>query len=142
MKSEKAITLTALVIYMVLFSLVIVLVTNISRSFVTEVIGMKSFPRDVIEYNKFAMFFVSDVKCNSEIKSLSDTKIEFGDGTVYEYADNKMYRNGQKISKNTNVKFEQNTTTVDNTQKNIIKVIIMNNSGENIDEIEYVLKYW
>ena len=64
MKTEKGVTLTALVAYISVFMIIISMVTAISAHFYKNVAKVESAPKYVTEFNKFSMFFVADVKKN------------------------------------------------------------------------------
>lgn len=145
MKSNKGITLTALVIYMTVATIVIGIMAMATSSFVSNMQLVKNQEQYVIEYNKFNMLFIQDVKDNktAEITS-NNTSIIFEDGTRYQYnqSNNSIYRNSIKIAENIqSVAFTSQTYAVNNIDKQIVKVDI--SIGESYhDSIEYVLKYW
>ena len=144
MKSEKGITLTSLVIYICVATIVISSVALISSYFFSNVTSIKSQSTYAVEYNKFNMFFIQDVKHNSTA-TIENNVIKFEDGTIYEYKSNSIYRNDKEIA--TNVKsatFNLKTYKVENTTKNLILVNLNIGEGEKEyqKEIEYVLRYW
>lgn len=145
MKSEKGITLTALVIYIVVFFIMITTMSAISDHFYKNVGEVKDTPKYIVEFNKFSMFFVADVKRNSQITALSTTSVEFPDGTEYMYQDNAIYRNGEKIVKYVkSFTFTESEYTEDAFTKKIINVntTIGNDKEEITRNIDFVLKYW
>ena len=77
MKSEKGVTLTSLVIYMAIFSVILAIMALISNYFFRNIEQIKDSPRYIVEFNKFSMFFIADVKNNTEIvKKFSFQKSE------------------------------------------------------------------
>lgn len=66
MRSEKGVTLTALVIYIAVATVVISTMGLLSSYFYTNMKLIKTDSNYVVEYNKFNMFFVHDVKSNTE----------------------------------------------------------------------------
>lgn len=62
MKTEKGVTLTALVAYISVFMIIISMVTAISAHFYKNVAKVESAPKYVTEFNKFSMFFVAMLK--------------------------------------------------------------------------------
>lgn len=145
MKSEKGVTLTALVAYMAAFVIIIGIITTISSHFYKNVGQIKEAPEYVEEFNKFSMFFVLDVKKNTEITSISSSNIEFGDGTKYSYKSNCIYRNDEKIAKYVKqFSFTGSDYTVNNFTKKIINVTAeFGRNNETITRnIDFVLKYW
>lgn len=144
MKSEQGVTLTSLVIYIAVATVLISTMAVMSSHFFANIQLVKNQSDYVVEYNKFNMFFIQDVKAN-KAASIIATTIVFEDGTKYEYKDESIYRNDKKIAKNIRTaSFEPATYTVNNVTKNLIKVNL--NIGVEKKsyqkQIEYVLKYW
>ena len=145
MKSEKGITLTALVGYVTVFTVVIAIMATITNYLYKNIVTVKETPTFVAEYNKFCMFFIADVKNNSNIESISDKTIRFEDGTIYELRSNKMYRNNKVIARYiNNVQFTNSEKMVNGVTKRIVNVnmdIGLKNEKLNRN-IDFVLKYW
>ena len=144
MKSEQGVTLTSLVIYIAVATVLISTMAVMSSHFFANIQLVKNQSDYVVEYNKFNMFFIQDVKAN-KAASIIGTTIVFEDGTKYEYKDESIYRNDKKIAKNIRTaSFEPATYTVNNVTKNLIEVNL--NIGVEKKsyqkQIEYVLKYW
>ena len=144
MKSDKGVTLMALVIYIAVFTVVVSSMALLSSYFYNNMHLIKDDASYVVEYNKFNMFFIQDVKHNSSATIENDV-IKFEDGTIYEYKSNSIYRNDKEIA--TNVKsatFNLETYEVESTTKNLIVVNLDIGEGEKEyqKEIEYVLRYW
>lgn len=144
MKSERGITLTALVLYIAVATLVISCMALLSAHFFTTTDKLKEQSNYVVEYNKFNMFFINDLKSN-KTATVTSTTITFENNVKYEYKENKIYRNDVEIAQNVkNAEFTTDTYVVENTTKNIIKVnlTIGTENKEYKKEIEYVLRYW
>ena len=144
MKSEKGVTLMSLVIYIAVATVVICAMGLLSSYFYDNINLIKTDSNYVVEYNKFNMFFVQDIKNNTTADVTTDS-ITFADGTKYQYKDKKIYRNDEEIAVNVkNATFSSDTYKVNDITKNII--IVNLNIGEDEKEyqkeIEYVLKYW
>lgn len=144
MNSQKGITLTALVIYIGVSTIVISIMAVISSFFFENVDGIKKQENYASEFNKFNMFFINDVK-QDKTAVVEGNKITFEDGTVYQYIKSQktILRNDTEIASNvTNLTFKlEKYEATKNTTKNIITVNI--SIGESFNEsIEYVLKYW
>lgn len=145
MKSEKGVTLTALVAYITVFMIILTMMTTISSYFYNNIYTIKDSHKYISEYNKFSMFFVVDVKRNESITSITSNRLEFGDGTVYSYRDNSIYRNDIRISKYVkSFTFTQSNYTVNEFTKKIINVntSLGNNNEQITRNIDFVLKYW
>ena len=80
MRSEKGVTLTALVIYIAVATVVISTMGLLSSYFYTNMKLIKTDSNYVVEYNKFNMFFVQDVKSNTTA-DVTTNSIIFEDGT-------------------------------------------------------------
>lgn len=147
MKSEKGITLTALVLYIMVATIVIGTMAIVSSFFFSNINLVRDQDKYAVEFNKFNMFFVNDVK-NNKTAQIEEHKITFEDGTIYEYntSEQAVYRNDTKITS----LVQELTFTADtyqaeniNTVKNLVRVFMSIGKRENFQkEIEYVLKYW
>lgn len=144
MKSDKGVTLIALVIYIAVFTIVVSTMALLSSYFYNNMHLIKDDASYVVEYNKFNMFFIQDVKHNSTA-TIENNVIKFEDGTIYEYKSNSIYRNDKEIAANVkSATFNLKTYKVENTTKNLILVNLNIGKGEKEyqKEIEYVLRYW
>jgi len=147
MKSEKGITLTSLVIYIMVATIAIATMAIVSSFFFSNINLVRDQDKYAVEFNKFNMFFVNDVK-NNKTAQVQTHKITFEDGTIYEYRaeDKSVYRNGTKVAELVQeLTFTADTYQVENTStvKNLIRVSMNIGKRENFQkEIEYVLKYW
>lgn len=145
MKSEKGITLTSLVIYIVLLIMVVAILSNVSKYFYSSTSYVTDMGKYVSEFNKFNMYFIEDVKNNSNLYSIEKNKIVFEDGTIYTYYENAIYRNKVELCSNIyNCEFSKKEEADDN---NFIKQIVnvkMSIKDSKLFESEnnYVLKYW
>jgi len=145
MKSERGITLPALVAYITVFVMIITIMTIISSYFYRNVNKIKDLDKYILEYNKFSMFFIADVKKNADIKSITANSLEFLDGTIYIYENNAIYRNNEKIAKYIkNFTFTLLDYTADSFTKKIINVntTIGDDDNQITRNIDFVLKYW
>ena len=93
MKSEKGITLTILVIYVVFFSIIMSLLAALSNYIYKNIGYVNDNSIDISEFNKFNMYFIEDIKTNkqAEIKETVNEEgkeilqITFEDGDTYRY---------------------------------------------------------
>lgn len=145
MKSERGITITALVIYIMVATVVIATMSMVSSFFFSNMNLVKGQDQYAVEFNKFNMFFIEDVK-NNTTAQVQDNRIVFEDNTVYEYrsSDKAIYRNDKKIAKEImSAEFTPDIYTVNETTKNLITVSLTIGKNKNYEKsIEYVLKYW
>lgn len=145
MKSEKGITLISLSIYIMTISIAIGILSIISQYFYSNVSYISEMGKYASEYNKFNMYFIKDIKNNTDVYSISDNKIVFDDGNMYTYSNGAIYRNKIKIC--SNIKeciFKKIEETDDNNfTKKIINVnVLIDGTKVFAAEDNYVLKYW
>lgn len=147
MKSNKGITLTSLVIYIIVATIVISIMAMVSSFFFSNMNLVKDQDQYAVEFNKFNMFFITDIK-NNTTAQVESNKITLEDGTIYEYKqkEGKIYRNNTEIAKEINTaNFASSTYTIPNTStiKNLITIQMSIGKNRNFNKtIEYVLKYW
>lgn len=145
MKSEKGITLTYLIIYIILLILVVSTLSIVSTHFYSNTKYLMDNGKYVSEFDKFNMYFIEDVKNNKETYSVDTNKIVFEDGTVYTYSEKSIYRNKVELCRNIeNCIFSKLEETDDNNFTKKIINVKLSIAGENKfeTEINYVLKYW
>lgn len=152
MKSEKGITLTALIIYVLVFTATLGLLANLSNFVYSNLSKINTNSVSSEEFNKFNSYFVQDI---IESKQGTATTIEqngektveivLSNGSKYTYkqSENAIYRGNVKIAR-TIAEFE-----ADNFEENGKKIIrIKISTGTNKEEpnfgktIKYVLRYW
>lgn len=149
MKSQKGITLTSLVIYIVVATIVIGTMAMVSSLFFSNINLIKNEDKYAPEFNKFNMFFIEDCKNNKTAEiDAENKKITFEDQTIYVYnsAEKAIYRNDKKITENVQaIEISTTTLNVENTttSKQLITVKMTIGTDKSLSqEIEYVLKYW
>lgn len=144
-KSEKGITLLALTIYIAIFTIIIGIITTISTYFFGNIEKVANNPRYVSEFNKFVMFFGTDIKNYNEA-TVTDNTIKFNDNIIYKFENNAIYRNEVIIAQQVqDCKFSLDKYTVNTVTKNIINVkmrIGKNNEDYFENNIDFTLKYW
>lgn len=152
MKSERGVTLIILCIYVIVFSIIIVLLANLSNYIYNNLDNINDSSIDLSEFNKFNMYFIEDVKSNKQalVQNLADDnnnefiQIAFADGDIYTYTigDNSIYKNNQKIA--TSIKdFKAEGFKKD--EKMYIEITIKLGTEDEANyskAIDYVLKYW
>lgn len=145
MNSNKGITMVSLVIYIVVASIIIGTIAMVSSFFFSNTELIKNQEIYAVEYNKFNMFFIKDVKNNKNVK-VEGNQVVFEDGTIYIYNEQEqaIYRNDTKIAEEIiSASFSTDIYVVENTTKNLVRANLSIGKNYNFDkEIEYVLKYW
>ena len=145
MKSEKGITLTALILYVVVAMITVTAIAGFSSLFVSNMNEVKGQEKYAPEFNKFSMFFIGDVK-NNNTAVVTTECVEFDDGTIYEYkaSEKAVYRNDTKITEKVDsFSFGSTTEQVSSTTKQIINVKMSIGGKVNLKNgIDYTLRYW
>lgn len=148
MKSEKGITLTSLVIYIIIFSAVLALVSSLSSFVYGNLRNLNSDSISSEEFNKFNTYFVKDIKQSKQatLEKINDkVEITLENGSKYTYikSENAIYKETVKIARNI-IRF--NATIKEENNKRIIDIDIAtgtNAKDPNFEKnIKYVLKYW
>ena len=157
-KNQKGVTLVTLVIYVISILLIISALAIINQIFFNNADLLTESSHNMAEYNKFNMYFLEDVKNNSDAAVLEEgtavseevegNEIVFKDGTTYIYKeeDSGIYRNKVKICENIEAcSFTKKIVTNEDIdfEKKVIEVSVDMNSGFDFSTVlEYVLKYW
>ena len=144
-KNERGITLSALVIYIFVFMLLLGVMTTISTFFYNGIREVVESPKYISEFNKFSMFFVTDVKNYSKATVTSNT-IQFENGPTYQYQNGYIYRDGKAIAKNImNCNFTASEFNVNSMTKNLINVNVQigkNDEDSITKNVDFTLRYW
>jgi len=104
MKKEGGITLISLIIYIMVMTLVIAAVSNISASFYSNLNDFDNESESAVAYSKFNMIFLNDIKkedtkvldCNDDYIILSSN----GQKIQYSVQNKTLYRNKVKVCDN------------------------------------------
>ena len=149
MKSQKGVTLIALIVYLIGITIAMSILALISDNFFSNASYIADTGRYISEFNKFNMYFIEDVKESTDFLSFTDTEIVFNDGVTYTYQaspDNGIYRNKVKICSHILFcKFDKRTEL--DMESGILKTIVtvdmvLVGSNNYTTSVDYVLKYW
>lgn len=125
MKNQKGITLVSLALYIVVMIIVLGIMSSIITTFYANTEGMNAKVQELVEFNKFNMNFLKEVKLyNNSVDSIGEdgTYIVFTSGNSFSFSNNKIYYNNLKIASDVKkVKFEKDDSTIDDTK---IKVTV------------------
>lgn len=147
-KKENGVTLASLVLYVIVFSIILGLLANLTSNIYGNMSKIESNTYSSEEFNKFNLNFIKDVKKNTDFKieeNSGDIKIILSDGTNYSYINNEnaIYRNKIKIAKKI-ARFEAERQVINN--KVVARITIgTGHDNDNIDfgkTIKYVFRYW
>lgn len=101
MKKENGITLVSLVIYVIVMTIVIGIMSSIITNFYNNTDTVKSNVQEIVEFNKFNNYFLKEVKTlNNKIDVVSDNYILFTTGNSFSISNNSIYYNNIKICEN------------------------------------------
>lgn len=122
MKKQNGITLVSLVAYVIIMSIVIGVLSSIISNFYQNTDSMQADTKEVIEFNKFNMYFLKEAKTlNNKIDKLENNYILFTSGNSFSYSNNSIYYNNLTICKNVkNVSF----SFKENERQDIVEVNI------------------
>ena len=143
--NNKGITMISLAIYISITMILLTIFLRLNMHFYKSMDIIKYEYEYALEFNKFNMFFIEDVKNNYDF-FLENNKIIFEDGTIYEKKEDNLYRNNKKICSNINnleVLKKEEKTVNNSTIKRIISVNLdIGKEERTVKTIDYVLKYW
>ena len=106
MKDQKGITLISLIVYILLMTLIIALLSNITVSFYTSINNFDRESESAVAFSKFNMYFLNDIRReNSKLSETTSNTIVIvygGEGSEkvsikYSIQDKALYRNKVKI---------------------------------------------
>lgn len=138
MKSEKAVTLISLTIYIIVFTIVIAVIGVVTGVFTKNIQKTNFFTDPLTEYTAFNSYFSEDVN-HKGIKILECRKdyVVFDNGIQYTYIpENKgVYRDKVKIARN--VEF---CSFLEDTKNGKTIIIVNFKAGDNVKTTTYTLK--
>jgi len=129
MKKNNGVTMVSLVIYVVVMTVVLGVMSSIITSFYNNTDTVQGNVQEIVEFNKFNTYFLKEVKLNNnEVDHVSEdnTYILFKSGNSFSISNNKIYYNNIKICDNVqDLKFvlEQDTEDVEG-EYSIINVTV------------------
>ena len=139
MKSDRGVTTTSLIIYIIAMTIVVGIIATINSFFYSNVMNIEDESSNISELTKFNMYFLADIKKeNNDIIKISENAITFSSGNTFTFQDNAIYLNSIRNCENVkNLQFNVNKYT----DKNIVNVLIT--IGDNMEytkTTKYVMK--
>ncbi len=145
LKNNRGVTLLSLIIYILVLTIVLSVLTTIVTNFDRNKEFLKDQGKYIGELDKFALYFIRDVKSNS-YANITANQVVFSNGAVYRYEKNEksIYKDKVKIAHNIEYcNFVKKEIKSGNITKIIINVdIIPTGYDINRRTTDYVLKYW
>lgn len=105
MKSEKGVTLSSLIIYVIAMSIIIGTIAAITNYFYGNINGLTDRTEGSKQYTEFNSYFVNEVNKRGNIvltdllNSNGETKIVFSSGNQFKFVESAIYFNKIKICK-------------------------------------------
>ncbi|MBR3162711.1 MAG: hypothetical protein IKF17_01245 [Clostridia bacterium] len=128
MKSQKGVTLTSLIIYVIAMSIVVGTVAAITNFYYGNINGLSNRTSSSKQYTQFNSYFVNEVntKGNNVVANASNgTKVVFTSGNQITYLSNAIYYNKIKICNNvTSCQF-----TIDNNSNTVSVNMVIGGKG-------------
>lgn len=145
MNKQNGITLVSLIIYIIVMTIVLAIMSSVILNFYSNMQGLNTNVDNIIEFNKFNIYFLKEVKLYNNAVDTIELKdgssyILFKSGNSFIFKSNKIYYNNLEICKNVkNINFEYGKKTdeigteVEN--KTVIKVVL------NVNDFEKTMNY-
>lgn len=145
LKNNKGITLISLIIYILVVTIVLSILTVVFSNFDKNKDLAEDKGKYIAELDKMALYFIRDSKNNLDANVEVD-RVVFADGTNYKYEkeEKSIYRNKVKIAQNIEYcTFLRQKISSGGVNKIMITVDIIP-SGYEINRriTDYILKYW
>lgn len=102
MKSDRGITLMALVIYVIVMMIVIGVMSAILNNFYNNTNNMQADTEDILEFNNFNTYFLKEIKsAGNSVDSIDNEKkyILFTSGNSFSFSNGEVYYNDIEICK-------------------------------------------
>lgn len=143
MKSEKGITLTSLIIYIIVTLIVLGILAVITSNFQSNVKQLDMDSSYSVEFDKFNSYFIEEVKkIDNFVMSVATDKsyIQFANGNVYQFSNGGVYlRKDEEVILISNRVTDCTFETHEENEKTIIKVTM---TIEGITRTnEYTMRY-
>lgn len=109
-KSQKGITLTALVVYIIILVMIIGVIASISLMFYNNTNNLNIETKQLLEFNNFNNYFIKEIKiANNKVDQISPEKdyVLFSSGNAFTWKGNTIFYNELQIAKEVkNVTFD------------------------------------
>ncbi len=140
MREQRGVTLTSVVIYVMVMTIIVGIITAITAFFYSNTTQMNESATSLGEYNKFNTAFLAEVKkIDNEVYKIENDsqRIIFKSGTMFTFQDGGIYQNRVKICTGvTNCKF----SVKEQEEKQIVTVLIeIGQNAEFAKTTDYVL---
>lgn len=126
MKNEKGITLVSLIVYVIVMTIVIGIMSSIITNFYNNTDSLQGNVAEIVKYSKFNNYFLKEVKIkDNKVDTISTNYILFASGNSFSISNNTIFYNNIKICDGV-----KNMEIVKGENDNIINVKISFNNFE------------
>ncbi len=142
MKSQKGITLTSLVLYIMLVLIVLGILATITASFQSNLKEVNKEGTKNSEIDNFSMYFLKEIKKQgNEVSAISENEISFTTGNKFSFNDNAIYLSNNNDASNIKIAESIENCTFTHSLENGKTVISVTIKARDAEErnIEYVL---
>ena len=124
MKKDKGITLISLIVYIIVMSIAIAVMSAIISNFYENTTAVQGSIEEIIKFNKFNTYFLKEIKSlDNNIDSMSEKYILFSSGNSFSISNNTLYYNNVQICQGVNdISFEAIENELELEERTIIKV--------------------
>lgn len=129
MKSNKGITLTSLIVYVIAMVIVVTTVSTITSYFYNNIDDLNSGTDSAMAYTKFNMYFTQEINTSKNYPALISETAEYivfsKTGNQYTFKNGAIYKNQIKICDGiSSCTFEVDKTDQEQEVKDLVKVYI------------------
>lgn len=125
LNSKSGITLSALIVYLVLFTAFTITTLSVSSNLNKNVFDSRADIENNKNVDKTIIYFLESSKNSTSVAKI-DNKITFSNNDEYDFKDNAIYLNGRKIIKNVHkliTNISENTVYLDITYERYGKIL-------------------
>lgn len=119
MKSQKGVTLLSLVIYVIVMTVVIGIMSFIINNFYKNINNYQGDLDEVIKFSKFNNYFLKEIKTeNNNVEKIDSNYVLFSSGNSFSLSNNIIYYNNIQVCdgvKKFEIKLGENGDGVNNT---------------------------
>ena len=101
MKKEQGVTLISLMVYVIVSSMILLVMTVIIHQFYQNADNLEAKTEDILAWNKFNTYFIKEIKQpNNAVDTINGNYILFATGNSFSLLSDKLYYNNTKICDN------------------------------------------
>lgn len=133
MKSNRGITLAALVVYVIVMVIVLGVIGAILNEFYSNNEILEADTEDIVELNRFNSYFLKEIKTrNNKVDTIESNYILFKSGNSFSFSNHAIYYNNIVICRGVQGVMMQLGKNEDGINNDIINVVITFNNYSKI----------